>query len=196
MPDENEKKGFKFPTAYTILFLLIILVAIGTWFIPAGQYDLNEDGEPIPGTYHRVEQNPQRILADGLQAPINGLYGIEDETGFVNVVIWKAVFEEQKMLVKATRETENLQLSVATERADSDIIGQDAGVVAGVGFDGLTAYARHEGRRAGEHTFGRAAARAGPHAAATAASTPRAIAAMNVVGWASSTVIGTEMISV
>jgi 4-hydroxy-tetrahydrodipicolinate reductase len=38
-----------------------------------------------------------------------------------------------KMLVKATRETENLQLSVATERADSDIIGQDAGVVAGVG---------------------------------------------------------------
>ena len=64
MSDENEKKGFKFPTAYTILFLLIILVAIGTWFIPAGQYDLNEDGEPIPGTYHQVEQNPQRILTD------------------------------------------------------------------------------------------------------------------------------------
>jgi uncharacterized ion transporter superfamily protein YfcC len=85
MSDENEKKGFKFPTAYTILFLLIILVAIGTWFIPAGQYDLNEDGEPIPGTYHQVESNPQRILTDGLAAPINGLYGIEDETGFVNV---------------------------------------------------------------------------------------------------------------
>ena len=86
MSDENEKKkGFRFPTAYTILFLLIILVAIGTWFIPAGQYDLNEDGEPIPGTYHRVESNPQRILVDGLEAPINGLYGIEDETGFVSV---------------------------------------------------------------------------------------------------------------
>jgi len=85
MSDQNEKKGFKFPTAYTILFLLIILVAIGTWFIPAGQYDLNEDGEPIPGTYHQVEQNPQRILTDGLAAPINGLYGIQDETGFVSV---------------------------------------------------------------------------------------------------------------
>jgi len=43
---EEKKKGFRFPTAYTILFLLIILVAIGTWVIPAGSYDYNEDGEP------------------------------------------------------------------------------------------------------------------------------------------------------
>ena len=77
----EEKKGFKFPTAYTILFLLIILVAIGTWIIPAGSYDYNEDGEPIPGTYHEVERNPQRIIADGMLAPIDGMYGIQDETG-------------------------------------------------------------------------------------------------------------------
>ena len=31
-----EKKPVRMPTAYTILFLLIILVAIATWFIPAG----------------------------------------------------------------------------------------------------------------------------------------------------------------
>jgi uncharacterized ion transporter superfamily protein YfcC len=82
---EGKKKGFKFPTAYTILFLLIILVAIGTWIIPAGSYDYNEDGEPIPGTYHQVERNPQRILTDGLLAPIDGMYGIQDETGNVNI---------------------------------------------------------------------------------------------------------------
>ena len=28
----------RFPTAYTILFLLIVLMAALTWFIPAGQY--------------------------------------------------------------------------------------------------------------------------------------------------------------
>ena len=39
------------PTAYTILFLLIILVAIATWFIPAGTYDY-VDGVPVAGTYH------------------------------------------------------------------------------------------------------------------------------------------------
>ena len=31
-----------------------------------------------------MEQNPQRILIDSLTAPINGLYGIEDEQGNIN----------------------------------------------------------------------------------------------------------------
>jgi uncharacterized ion transporter superfamily protein YfcC len=81
----EEKKGFTFPTAYTILFILIIIVVIATWIVPAGQYELNEDGEPIPGSYHQVESNPQRIIADGLMAPINGMYGLEGEDGSVSV---------------------------------------------------------------------------------------------------------------
>ncbi len=82
---EEKKKGFKFPTAYTILFLLIIIVVIATWVVPAGQYDRNEEGEPIPGSYHRVEGNPQKIIADGLMASINGMYGLEGEDGSVSV---------------------------------------------------------------------------------------------------------------
>ena len=31
-------KKFRMPTAYTILFLLLILVAAATWVIPAGAY--------------------------------------------------------------------------------------------------------------------------------------------------------------
>jgi uncharacterized ion transporter superfamily protein YfcC len=82
---EPEKKSrFTLPSAYTILFFLIVLVAMATWIIPAGVYDLNEDGEPVPGTYHEVESKPARILVDSLTAPINGLYGIEDETGNIN----------------------------------------------------------------------------------------------------------------
>ena len=79
-----EKKRFTLPSAYTILFALIVLAAIATWLVPAGTYDLTEDGEPIPGTYHEVESNPQRIIVDSVTAPINGLYGIEDETGNIN----------------------------------------------------------------------------------------------------------------
>jgi uncharacterized ion transporter superfamily protein YfcC len=81
----EEEKGFKFPTAYTVLFVLLILVVIATWVIPAGQYELNADGEPIPGTYHEVEGNPQKIIADGLMAPVNGMYGIEGEDGSISV---------------------------------------------------------------------------------------------------------------
>jgi uncharacterized ion transporter superfamily protein YfcC len=71
------KRGFKLPSAYTILFILIVLVAIATWIIPAGTYDYDTDGLPIPGTYHRVDAQPARILVDSLTAPINGMYGIE-----------------------------------------------------------------------------------------------------------------------
>ncbi len=31
---------FKFPTAYTILFILIALVAVMTWIVPAGKYQM------------------------------------------------------------------------------------------------------------------------------------------------------------
>jgi uncharacterized ion transporter superfamily protein YfcC len=75
---------FTLPSAYTILFALIVLAAIATWVIPAGTYQLNAEGEPLPGTYQEVDAKPSRILVDSLTAPINGLYGIENETGNIN----------------------------------------------------------------------------------------------------------------
>src|SRR3954447_2612666 len=76
-PAEPARKGFALPSAYTILFLLIVVVAALTWIIPAGKYELNADGTPIPGSYHGVPSNPQRIIIDSLLAPINGMYGIQ-----------------------------------------------------------------------------------------------------------------------
>ncbi len=68
----------RFPTAYTILFLLIVFVAALTWIIPAGQYDrvMNEEvGREIAvaGTYHEVDPNPQGFV-DVMLAPIAGFY--------------------------------------------------------------------------------------------------------------------------
>ena len=87
-PSSEGKRKFSFPTAFTILFILLILIAAATWLIPAGSYDYNEDGEPIPGTYHQVASNPQRLLSSALKGPINGMYGIEDESG--NVDVWNS----------------------------------------------------------------------------------------------------------
>jgi uncharacterized ion transporter superfamily protein YfcC len=82
--EPERKSRFTLPSAYTILFALIVVAAIATWIIPAGTYNLNPEGEPVPGTYHEVEAKPARILVDSLTAPINGLYGIEDENGNIN----------------------------------------------------------------------------------------------------------------
>lgn len=80
------RRRFTLPSAYTILFILIVLTALATWIIPAGRYALDPEGSPIPGTYEEVDSNPQRIIVDSLEAPINGLYGIEDPaTGQVDV---------------------------------------------------------------------------------------------------------------
>ena len=73
-------------SAYTILFGLIVVVAILTWVIPAGQYTLDDEGRRSPAPTRRSTATPQRILVDSLEAPINGIYGIEDPaTGNVDV---------------------------------------------------------------------------------------------------------------
>jgi uncharacterized ion transporter superfamily protein YfcC len=80
----DDRRGFRLPSAYTILFALIALMALATWLVPAGAYDLDENGSPVPGTYQRVDSQPADILVDSLTAPINGLYGIEDAEGGIS----------------------------------------------------------------------------------------------------------------
>ena len=79
-----EKRKFTFPTAYTILALLLVVVAVLTFIIPAGRYDLDADGAPIPGTYHTVETESP-APEDALMAPINGMYGIKDSEGSISI---------------------------------------------------------------------------------------------------------------
>ena len=82
--EPEARHRFTLPSAYTILFALIVLMAVATWLIPAGAYQLDKAGAPIPGTYHEVAGHPQRILIDSLTAPINGLYGIENAKGNIS----------------------------------------------------------------------------------------------------------------
>ena len=72
------------PTAYTILFLLIILVAVATWLIPAGAYDY-VDGVPMAGSYHLTEANPQGVGAV-LKAAFSGFFDAVDVCVFILMV--------------------------------------------------------------------------------------------------------------
>lgn len=83
------KKKFQLPSAYTILILLIIFVAVLTFIIPAGQYDYVDPNaavpKPIPGSYHSIEQTPQGIT-DIIMAPIYGFKGALDVILFLIVI--------------------------------------------------------------------------------------------------------------
>ena len=51
------------PSAETILILLILIVAVLTWILPAGQYSYLPDGAPIAGSYTQVSRSGQSIWA-------------------------------------------------------------------------------------------------------------------------------------
>lgn len=87
---------FKFPSAYTILFVLIVLMAILTWIIPAGQYDTVRNEElgrnvPVAGTFHHIDPNPQGLV-DVFMAPIDGFYNHKtNEANAVDVAVFVLV---------------------------------------------------------------------------------------------------------
>lgn len=60
------KKKFEFPHVFVILFTLIIVMALLTYVIPAGEYDreVTDEGETvvIDGTYHTVQSSPVGFL--------------------------------------------------------------------------------------------------------------------------------------
>ena len=76
---------FRMPTAYTIIFGIILLMILLTWFVPAGQYDYNAAGEPIAGSYHRVEDSAQPLTAL-FTAPVEGFYQGIDIAAFILMV--------------------------------------------------------------------------------------------------------------
>jgi uncharacterized ion transporter superfamily protein YfcC len=76
-----------FPSAFTVIAIVLFGVWLLTFVIPAGRYDVNDEGAPIPGTYEEIPAPLDfgERVKDFFSAPINGLYGIEDsETGFVD----------------------------------------------------------------------------------------------------------------
>ncbi|USS40302.1 AbgT family transporter [Thermococcus aggregans] len=95
----NGKRKRWIPDAYVIIFIVIVLAAIATWIIPAGEFERTQVGGRtvvVPGTFHYVEKNPigpwEMFLSivKGLNeaAPIiffifiiGGLIGVVEATG-------------------------------------------------------------------------------------------------------------------
>ncbi|MDW7799352.1 YfcC family protein [Streptococcus canis] len=72
------------PSSYTVLFIIIAIMAVLTWFIPAGAYETAKDGSVISGTYKTVASNPQGFF-DILMAPVRGMLGVEGTDGAIQV---------------------------------------------------------------------------------------------------------------
>lgn len=75
------------PSAYTILFIIIVIIAILTWIIPAGTYATDKAGNIISGTYKAVSSKPQGIW-DVFMAPVIGMVGDKKTEGAISVSLF------------------------------------------------------------------------------------------------------------
>lgn len=83
----SEPGRWRFPSAFTVLFVVTVAVWLLAFIVPTGQYATDADtGRPIPGSYEEVETGLtfNDRLYELFMAPVNGLYGVQSgETGFI-----------------------------------------------------------------------------------------------------------------
>lgn len=87
MEASQKKKRFNMPSSYTVLFLIILVIAILTWFVPAGEYQVDEAGNILSGSYAVTEQHPQGLW-DVFMAPVKGMIGTETTPGAIEVSLF------------------------------------------------------------------------------------------------------------
>ena len=115
----------KVPHTYVLIAILIVLAAIGTYLIPAGEFNrvtYEQTGRTlvIPGTFHRVEQTPVSFFDTFLALPqgldeardivffvllIGSVFHIINATGTINRIINRAITKlngREHLLIPAT----------------------------------------------------------------------------------------------
>ena len=100
---KKAKQKLRSPSAFTILFVVIAIMAALTWIIPSGVYKTDNDGSRVAGSYHVVEKDrtvkekkdgketevdkhDRQGLWDVFTAPIKGMTNKLDVIVFVMVL--------------------------------------------------------------------------------------------------------------
>lgn len=117
-----EKKKFKIPHTYVILFTVILIMSVLTYIIPAGEFDTVEDAETgrtlvDPDSFHNVDQNPTGVfdlfksVPNGMKAAatiiffifvVGGSFQIITGTGAIEAVIGKTALSmkgKEKLMI-------------------------------------------------------------------------------------------------
>lgn len=120
-----KKKKITIPHTYSLLFMVVILMAILTYFVPAGSFERVEDPKTsrimvIPNSYHSVESQPVSIFETFKAIPtgmenvgyiiffvlmIGGTFGILKGTGAIDSGIYSIVTKmkgHEKLVIPVT----------------------------------------------------------------------------------------------
>jgi uncharacterized ion transporter superfamily protein YfcC len=95
--DVTDQRRWRFPTAFTVLAIVLLLVWVASFIIPSGTYETDKSGAPVPGSYTELpdctgekgeaacsdKALPEQLKQLWTSVP-NGLYGIENARGNVD----------------------------------------------------------------------------------------------------------------
>lgn len=105
--EKKKKVGFRIPHTYVLLIGVMLVMALLTWIVPAGQFEMVQQGDrtvAVPGSWHPVDQNSQGFFAIINSIPrglvesaaisffiflIGGAFTVVNETGTVEALIYK-----------------------------------------------------------------------------------------------------------
>ncbi|GLY11923.1 YfcC family protein [Bacillus badius] len=156
----NEERKKRIPHTYAIIFTIIILAAIATYLIPAGQFERVEQGEQtvvVPGSYEKVDSDPVsffeifKSIPEGMTKGstiifyiflVGGAFGILRETGTIEAGIHKAVVKlenNEKLLIPITMILFSFA-GATTGMAEESIIFVPIGIAIAraLGYDAIT----------------------------------------------------------
>ena len=71
---EKQKKGLRCLHLFSVLLIIIAIMAVLTWIIPAGQYKVDDGGAIIAGSYEAHKTKSSRDLGC-LDGSINAMLG-------------------------------------------------------------------------------------------------------------------------
>lgn len=120
--DEKKKKKFKMPHTYVILAMVILIVAVCTYIMPAGEYDrVDVDGRTVvdAASYHTVESNPVgffelfKAIPQGYNDAASIIFFIFIVAGMFNVIMETGAIERGiGRLALATRGKEKVMIPI------------------------------------------------------------------------------------
>jgi uncharacterized ion transporter superfamily protein YfcC len=81
-------RKLRLPNTFVLLFAILAMIALSTWLVPGGQYDMQMVGGKSvidPATFHTIASNPQGPVAL-MMAPIKGFVEAAEIIGFILIV--------------------------------------------------------------------------------------------------------------
>ena len=85
---DDSPRRVKFPTALTVLAIVLLVVWLASFFIPSGRYEIDpETGSPIPGSYQELPE-----CGDAAEGEDCVDKGIRSQFG----LLWRAPHDRQR----------------------------------------------------------------------------------------------------